>query len=39
MDVAVGDFDLDGHLDIFKSPLLENTNGLHQNDGVGRSRM
>ncbi len=35
MGVAVGDFNLDGHLDIFKTHFQEDTNGLYQNDGTG----
>jgi len=33
MGVAVGDYDLDGHLDIFKTHFAEDANGLYHNDG------
>ena len=35
MGVGVGDYDLDGHLDIFKTHFVEDTNGLYHNDGTG----
>ena len=35
MGVGVGDYDLDGHLDIFKTHFAEDTNGLYHNDGKG----
>jgi hypothetical protein len=35
MGVGVGDYDLDGHLDIFKTHFAEDTNGLYHNDGQG----
>jgi enediyne biosynthesis protein E4 len=35
MGVGIGDFDLDGHLDIFKTHFVEDTNGLYHNDGKG----
>jgi len=35
MGVGIGDFDLDGHLDIFKTHFAEDTNGLYHNDGKG----
>jgi hypothetical protein len=35
MGVGVGDYDLDGHLDIFKTHFSEDTNGLYHNDGTG----
>jgi hypothetical protein len=35
MGVAVGDYNLDGHLDIFKTHFEEDTNVLYQNDGSG----
>ena len=35
MGVAIGDYDLDGHLDIFKTHFSEDTNGLYHNDGTG----
>jgi hypothetical protein len=35
MGVAVGDFDLDGSLDIFKTHFSDDTSVLYQNDGSG----
>jgi hypothetical protein len=35
MGVAVGDFDLDGNLDIFKTNFSDDTNVLYRNDGKG----
>jgi hypothetical protein len=35
MGVGVGDYDLDGHLDIFKTHFAEDTNVLYHNDGTG----
>jgi hypothetical protein len=35
MGIGVGDYDLDGHLDIFKTHFVEDTNGLYHNDGQG----
>ena len=35
MGVGVGDYNLDGHLDIFKTHFAEDTNGLYENDGKG----
>jgi hypothetical protein len=35
MGVGVGDYDLDGHLDIFKTHFLEDSNILYHNDGKG----
>jgi hypothetical protein len=35
MGVGVGDFNLDGHLDIFKTHFAEDTNVLYRNDGKG----
>jgi hypothetical protein len=35
MGVAVGDYDLDGHLDIFKTHFADDTNVLYRNDGKG----
>ena len=35
MGVAVGDFDLDGHLDLFKTHFADDTNVLYRNDGKG----
>jgi enediyne biosynthesis protein E4 len=35
MGVAVGDYDLDGHLDLFKTNFADDTNVLYRNDGKG----
>ncbi len=35
MGVGVGDYDLDGHLDIFKTHFADDANGLYHNDGKG----
>jgi len=35
MGVAVGDFNLDGNLDLFKTHFSDDTDGLYQNDGKG----
>ena len=35
MGVGVGDYDLDGHLDLFKTHFAEDANGLYHNDGKG----
>jgi enediyne biosynthesis protein E4 len=35
MGVGLGDYDLDGHLDIFKTHFADDANGLFQNDGKG----
>jgi len=35
MGIGVGDYDLDGHLDLFKTHFTEDTNGLYHNDGKG----
>ena len=35
MGVAVGDYDLDGNLDIFKTHFSDDTNALYRNDGTG----
>jgi hypothetical protein len=35
MGVGIGDYDLDGHLDIFKTHFAEDTNVLYHNDGTG----
>lgn len=35
MGVAVGDYDLDGNLDIFKTNFADDTNVLYRNDGKG----
>jgi enediyne biosynthesis protein E4 len=35
MGVGVGDFDLDGHLDLFKTHFADDANVLYRNDGKG----
>jgi len=35
MGVGVGDYDLDGHIDIFKTHFADDANGLYHNDGKG----
>ena len=35
MGVGVGDYDLDGQLDLFKTHFSDDTNGLYHNDGKG----
>ena len=35
MGVGIGDYDLDGHLDLFKTHFLGDTNILYHNDGKG----
>jgi enediyne biosynthesis protein E4 len=35
MGVGVGDYDLDGHLDLFKTHFTGDANGLYHNDGKG----
>src|SRR5579864_6205878 len=35
MGVGVGDYDLDGHLDLFKTHFAEDANGLYHNEGKG----
>jgi hypothetical protein len=35
MGVATGDFDLDGHPDLFKTHFADDTNGLYRGDGKG----
>ena len=35
MGIGIGDYDLDGHLDIFKTHFADDTNGLYHNDGRG----
>jgi enediyne biosynthesis protein E4 len=35
MGLGVGDYDLDGHLDIFKTHFSDDTNVLYRNDGKG----
>ena len=38
MGVGVGDYDLDGHLDLFKTHFADDANGLYHNDGQGKFR-
>jgi enediyne biosynthesis protein E4 len=35
MGVGIGDYDLDGHLDLFKTHFADDTNALYHNDGTG----
>lgn len=35
MGIAVGDYNLDGHLDLFKTHFSDDTDALYQNDGTG----
>ena len=35
MGIGVGDYDLDGHLDVFKTHFADDTNILYHNDGKG----
>ena len=35
MGLGVGDYDLDGHLDLFKTHFADDSNGLYRNDGKG----
>jgi len=35
MGVGLGDYDLDGHLDLFKTHFAEDTDVLYRNDGTG----
>jgi enediyne biosynthesis protein E4 len=35
MGVGVGDYDLDGHIDLFKTHFADDANGLYHNDGKG----
>jgi enediyne biosynthesis protein E4 len=35
MGIGIGDYDLDGHLDIFKTHFAEDASGLYHNDGTG----
>jgi hypothetical protein len=35
MGVGIGDYDLDGHLDLFKTHFADDSNGLYHNDGKG----
>ena len=36
MGVGVGDYNLDGNLDLFKTHFADDTNGLYRNDGKGQ---
>jgi len=35
MGIGIGDYDLDGHVDLFKTHFADDTNGLYHNDGSG----
>ena len=35
MGVAIGDYDADGHLDLFKTHFADDASGLYHNDGTG----
>ncbi|MGH9309268.1 MAG: CRTAC1 family protein, partial [Vicinamibacterales bacterium] len=35
MGIALGDYDLDGHVDVFKTHFADDTNVLYRNDGKG----
>jgi hypothetical protein len=35
MGVGIGDYDLDGHLDLFKTHFIGDTSGFYRNDGKG----
>jgi hypothetical protein len=35
MGIGIGDYDLDGHLDLFKTHFADDANGLYRNDGTG----
>lgn len=35
MGIGIGDYDLDGHLDLFKTHFADDTNGLYHNNGKG----
>jgi hypothetical protein len=35
MGIGIGDYDLDGHLDLFKTHFADDANGLYHNDGKG----
>src|SRR4029077_11349154 len=35
MGVGIGDYDLDGHLDLFKTHFADDASGLYHNDGTG----
>lgn len=36
MGVGIGDYNLDGHLDLFKTHFMSDTSGIYRNDGEGR---
>jgi len=36
MGVGIGDYDLDGHLDLFKTHFADDASGLYHNDGTGQ---
>ena len=38
MGIGIGDFNLDGNLDIFKTHFADDTNILYRNDGKGTSK-
>ena len=38
MGIGIGDFNTDGHLDLFKTHFTEDTEALYQNDGKGQFR-
>ena len=38
MGVGIGDYDLDGHLDLFKGHFTDDSNSLYRNDGKGNFR-
>src|SRR4029450_11520590 len=35
MGIGIGGYDLDGHLDLFKTHFADDANGLYHNDGTG----
>ncbi len=35
MGVGIGDYNLDGQLDLFKTHFIDDTSGLYRNDGKG----
>src|SRR6266567_1882881 len=35
MGIGIGDYDLDGHLDLFKTHFADDANGLYRNDATG----
>jgi hypothetical protein len=35
MGIGIGDYDLDGHLDLFKTHFADDASGLYHNDGTG----